>query len=226
MAQAPLQHQQAPTFPWQTFAPANTNAGIPYALSWQPPFFPKKMPVNQMQTEAFVWNPTLANPPVSGIAWWYPFDQPAQVRVPSFLQQTEMRLFEAPQAIDPGLINAWYKGWEPPYFPKVVKAELQQTSPAYGTTFALPVKISGMAWYRDWVPPHKPKMFNYLQQQTEAWTAAPQIFKAPVSGIAWWYPFDQPKQVKVPVQLQQTTMQTNRFFWQGSVRVFILGGGR
>jgi len=146
------QHQTGPTFPFQTFLPSDTNAGIPYIFPWQPPFFRgNRQNVAQMPTTFLALTPDTLPVGIAGMAWWYPFDQPPQKKTKPFIQQTEMRVL-IPGTLPVGISgSAWFKTWEPPFFPKKMKPHLQPQPVYGGPVVAVPwrgyylVKISGGA---------------------------------------------------------------------------------
>jgi hypothetical protein len=122
----PVQHQQRPTFPWQIFAPPDTNAGIPYIFPWQPPFFRgNRQNVALMPTTFIALTPDTLPPNIDGMAWWYPFDQPPQKKTKVTAQQTEMRVL-IPSTLPVAIAgSAWFVSWQPPHFPRKVPAYLQ-----------------------------------------------------------------------------------------------------
>lgn len=138
--------------------------GISWMKVWEPPFFPTKYRVEQQQTS--FWNP---KPPVDlsllqGIPWWYPFDQPKQVKVPVERQQTEMRLLLSPQAISFIQGMAWQVPFSEPYFKKETKVYVQQSQMYVGVPPQLISLIQGMAWYRPFDQPEQRKVPLRFQQ--------------------------------------------------------------
>jgi hypothetical protein len=56
---------------------------------------------------------------------------------------------------------AWWKEFSVPFpFAKRTKYTIQQASPNYGTGFAVPAGVSGIAWYIPYTPPKFPPAKN------------------------------------------------------------------
>lgn len=163
MRRRPIQHQQQPTYPWQVFAQVDTNAGIPYIVPFQPPFFRgNRLPVHEHPTFFGVLIPETLPPEISGMAWWRPFDQPDQRKTKTFIQQTEMVLLIPDTLPVPISGSAWNVAWTPPHFPHRTKPNAHQFSPAFVSVEGAPVGISGMAWFQPFTPPK--------QRKTDVWT--------------------------------------------------------
>lgn len=84
------------------------------------------------------------------------------------------------------------------------------------------------AWWYPFDQPNQKKTPHFLHQSYPSY-GTPFAIPVKISSIiSWWYPFDVPiyNNFRVHYAKQQTELYTNRFYWQGTVRVMILGGGR
>lgn len=130
-------------------------ATLPVAISgsafnryWESPYFP---------TTVKPWLQTVGNKvpnalflPIisSGIPWWIPFDQPAQVKFPSLLQLTHTWKVTPESAIVP-----WWRPFDQPQQVKV-PSQLQQTELAQLFFPLFNPPVSGLSW---WYPFDQPK---------------------------------------------------------------------
>lgn len=91
---------------------------------------------------------------------------------------------------------AWFKAWEPPYFPTRFKTELQDTETRQIAPPPPPAGVSGIAWMKTWEPPSFRGVPVERQPATQWPAKVPIPQPVGVSGIAFveqWKPPYFPK---------------------------------
>ena len=185
-----IQHQQRPSLPAQPYVPFQ---GIAWLTQWEPPQFPRKVPVQLMETE---FNTLINFPPppvgISGISWMLGWEPPYfPTKVPVQLMPTQFYAFN-PVELSAGIQGiAWRNAWEPPFFPTTTKVYLQQTEFVALIPDTLPPPIDGMAWYTPFDQPKQVKT-NRNAHQFITGTLNANSLPVGISGHAWNRPWEPP----------------------------------
>lgn len=187
-----IQHQtRLTTLPVPTAA-TNTNAGIPWMVAWTPPFFPKKMPSQLMQTEMEVLTPNTLPAGISGIAWMKGWEPPYfPLRVKPELMQSEMEVLTPDTLPVPNSGLSWWRPFDQPDQRKV-PVQLIPTEAKTLYPGSLPPPISGHAWNRKWEDPYFPKRVKIELMQTQAFPTPPSTLPTKIAGMAWRVAWELP----------------------------------
>lgn len=141
------------------------------------------------------WSPTEPPPvaDVTGISWlvgWTPPNFRGN-RLPAFEMPTEF-VSLTPATLPVGISgSAFFRPWEPPYFPRRVPADRQQTELRTLIPPAILSLLKGIPWYYQFDQPPQRKT-PVERQQTELHTLLPASIVAKIQGIAWRVQFSEP----------------------------------